>query len=81
MLGAARNILYLLALYKVVRAATLLHFKRSVHILNSQVREKDDPDADHMAFESRLLLSRVMGLLPEWRQDMEKLEGRGSLHR
>ena len=77
MLGAARNILYLLALYKVIRAATPLHFERSVQILNSQIREKDDPGAGHMAFESRLPLSRVMGLLPKWRQDMEKLEGRG----
>ena len=76
MLGAA-SILYLLALYKVVRAATLLPFERAVHILNSHVKEKDDPDADHMAFESRLLPSRVRGVLPEWRQDKEKLEDRG----
>jgi len=76
-LGAARNTLYLLALYKVVRAATLLPFDRAVHILNTHVREKDDPDADHMAFETRLLPNRVRGVLPEWRQDREKLEDRG----
>eukprot|EP00092_Neocalanus_flemingeri_P013813 GFUD01014899.1.p1 GENE.GFUD01014899.1~~GFUD01014899.1.p1 ORF type:complete len:196 (-),score=51.45 GFUD01014899.1:46-633(-) len=76
-LGAARNTLYMLALYKVVRAATLLSFDRAVHILNTHVREKDDPDADHMAFETRILPSRVKGVLPEWRQDKEKLEDRG----
>jgi len=76
-LGAARNTLYLIALYKVVRAATLLSFDRAVHILNTHVREKDDPDADHMAFESRLLPSRVRGVLPDWRQDREKLEDKG----
>ena len=37
----------------------------------------DDTDADHMAFEIRLLPSRVKGVLPEWRQDREKLDDRG----
>ena len=32
--------------------------------LATHVKEKDDPDADHMAFESRLLPSRVRVVLP-----------------
>jgi len=77
MLGGARNVLYLLALYKVVRKATLLPFERAVHILNTHVRDSDDPDADRMAFETSLLPSRVRGVLPEWRQDRKLLEDRG----
>jgi len=76
-LGAARNTLYLLALYKVVKGATLLPFERAVHILVNHVREKDDPDADHLAFETKQLPNRVTGVLPEWRQDKDKAEDRG----
>jgi len=76
-LGAARNNLYLLALYKVVKDATLLPFHKAVYILNNHVKEKDDADADQLAFQAQLLPNRIRGVLPEWRQDREKLEDKG----
>ena len=45
-----------------------------MHILVNHVREKDDPDADHLAFETRQLPSRVKVVLPELRQDRDKAE-------
>ena len=45
LLTAAGGVIYLPALYRMVRSATLLSFNRAVAFLNSQVRDSEAPDA------------------------------------
>jgi hypothetical protein len=68
-LVAARGVLYLPSLHSVLRAATLQPFHRAVALLNSHVRDSDDPDAAALATETHLVPGRVRGVLPGRRQD------------
>ena len=80
-LEAARGVLYLPSLYSVVRAATMQPFHRAVAILNTHVRDKDDPDAASLAFETHLIPGRLRGVMPSWERDQpaRKLQEKGFL--
>ena len=49
--------------------ATLQSFHRAVVILNTHVRDKDDPDAASLAFETHLVPGRLLGVLPSWESE------------
>ena len=69
LLGAARNCLYLLSLYNIVRKGNLLPFHHSVNILQRSVRDQDDPDAMKSLAEPKLLPPSLTDCLPDWDQD------------
>jgi len=70
LLLAARGVLYLPALYAFIRAANLQPFHQAVALLNSQVRDADDPDAARLSVESHQVPRAVSSVLPDWDQEM-----------
>jgi len=69
LLGAARNCLYLPALYKIIRKGTLLPFHYSVNILKNCIKVQDTPDAAASASNIQDLPKRIPENLPDWIQD------------
>ena len=72
LLGAARNCLYLQALYGVVRKATLLPFHQAVGVLHGCVREQDNPDALQSLRRLDSLPDKLLAALPDWERDQAK---------
>ena len=68
LLGAARNCLYLLSLYNIIRKGNLLPFHQSVNILQRCVRDQDDPDAMISLAESHQVPATLTACLPDWDQ-------------
>ena len=68
LLGAARNCLYLISLYNIVRKGNLLPFHHAVNILQRCVRNQDDPDAMKSLAEPSQLPDTLPGCLPDWDQ-------------
>ena len=72
LLGAARNCLYLQALYGVVRKGTLLPFHQAVSVLQSCIRDQDDPDAQQSLAGLDRLPGKLTAALPDWERDQKK---------
>ena len=72
LLGAARNCLYLQALHRVVRKATILPFHQAVGVLQGCVREQDDPDAQKSLQGLESLPDKLLAALPDWERDQNK---------
>ena len=72
LLGAARNCLYLQALYGVVRKGTLLPFHQAVSVLQSCIRDQDDPDAQQSLAGLDSLPGKLTAALPDWERDQNK---------
>jgi hypothetical protein len=79
LLTAARGVLYLPALYRMVRGATLLSFNRAVAFLNSQVRDSVAPDAASLACEGARVPPSLLRELDAWGEvgSGGRLQGRG----
>ena len=76
LLGAARNCLYLPALYRIVRKGTLLPFHHSCHVLKNFIKTRDAPDAARAQLEMDELPRDVYENLPDWIQDTKAKVGK-----
>ena len=67
LVAAAQGALYLPALYRLVRGATMLPLQRAISLLRGEVRERGDYEADLLAHETgRLPERRLAGILPSY---------------
>jgi len=67
LVAAARGALYLPALHRMVRGATMLPLQRAISLLRGEVRERGDYEADLLAHETgRLPQRRLAAILPSY---------------
>ena len=76
LLGAARNCLYLQALFQIVRKGTLLPFHHSCQVLKNFIKTRDAPDAARAQLEMDDLPKDLYENLPDWVQDTKAKVGK-----